>query len=244
MRQTGARWISTSCRVLVILLLFGASAGVVVGAPQKSQGIRTVGVISAFSDTFHVQKIGLMVFGNELKEFPIGSWGVDDLVTGKVRSLLGKRYDVRPVTYKKAGIAAARESWGRFGEELRPHISTRGLDAYIVIRSAGSQYMNTNQGLSGFGIVEHAGLHYFLFALYHIRLVDGRDLSLLDSASVYLPGYAPPFSGPIRGPHQKVDQSWWPTTLAAASNPRLKAGVIDLIDKSLPDALKRMQLVE
>jgi hypothetical protein len=34
------------------------------------------------------------------------------------------------------------------------------------------------------------------------------------------------------------------TTLAAASNPRLKAGVIDLIDKSLPNALKRMQLVE
>ena len=99
--------------------------------------------------------------------------------------------------------------------------------------------MNTNQHLSGFGILDHADIHYFLFALYYVRLVDGRDFSEIDRANS-----TPLFSGGIRGAHQKVDQSWWPTSLAAASNPRLKAGMIDLIDKTLPDTLKRMQLAD
>jgi hypothetical protein len=226
------------------LLALGGCAGIVAGNSQKREGIRTVGIISAFDDTFHVQKIGLTVFGNDLQKFSISSWGIDDLVAGKVRALLGKRYDVRPVTYQKSAIASADEAWGGFGEAIRPHISTQGLDAYIVLRSSGSQYINTNQTLSGFGIVEHIGVHYFLFSLYHIRFVDGRDFSLLDGAGAYLPERAPPFSGAIRGPHQKVDQSWWPTSLVAASNPRLKAGVIDLIDQSLPNTLKRLQLLD
>lgn len=222
-----------------LLLLLGGCAGIAAGNSQKREGIRTVGIISAFNDTFHVQKIGLMVFGNDLQEFPIGSWGMDDLVIGKVRALLSKRYDVKPVTYQKAAIASAQGSWGSFGENIRPHISTQGLDAYVVLRSNSSQYMNTNQTLSGFGVLDYADIHYFLFALYYVRLIDGRDFSELDGGNS-----APPFSGPIRGPHQKVDQSWWPTSLAAASNPRLKAGMIDLIDKSLPDTLKRLQLVD
>jgi hypothetical protein len=222
-----------------LVLVLGGCAGVIAGNPEKRAGIRTIGIISALDDSFHVQKIGLMVFGNDLKEFPIGSWGMDDLVTGKARSLLSKRYDVRPVTYQRAAIASAQLGRGSFGENIRPHISTQGLDAYLVLRSNSSQYMNTNQTVTGFGILDYASIHYFLFALYYGRLVDGRDFSELDGLnSMQL------FSGPIRGPHQKVDQSWWPTSLAAASNPRLKAGVVDLIDKSLPDMLKRLELVD
>jgi hypothetical protein len=119
-RQASAACVLCFC----LVLLLGGCAGIVAGDPQKKAGIRTVGIISALSDTFHVHTIGLMVFGNDLKEFPIGSWGMDDLVTGRARALLSKRYDVRPVTYQKAAIASAQGSWGRFGEEIRPHIST------------------------------------------------------------------------------------------------------------------------
>lgn len=246
MGRTGVPLVSMPWRVLpfCLLLLLGACAGMGAVNPQKMQGIRTVGIISALPDVFHVQDIGLTVFGNDLKKFPIGSWGIDDYLTGKARSLLSGRFDVRPVTYQRAAIVAAAPGWNGIGEKIRPYVSTPGLDAYIVLRGSASRYMNTNQGLDGFGIVEHMTLNYFLFALYDIRIVDGRDFSVLGGSLAYMPGYEPPAAGPVAGPHQKIDQSWWPTSLDAAANPRLKAGVIDLIDQSLPNTLKWIQLID
>jgi hypothetical protein len=220
-----------------LLLLVGACAGFTVN-PEKVQAIRTIGIISALPTSFQVQDIGLMVFGNDLKEFPIGSWGLDDYITGKARALLSGRYDVRPVVYQRTAIAAASETLGSsLGEKIRPFVSTQGLNAYVVLRGSSSQYMNTNQYVGGFGIVEHMSLNYFVFALYNLRLLDGHDFSFLGAG-------AGSGGGAVHGPSRKVDQSWWPTSLDAASNPRLKAAVIELIDQSLPTALKGVQLVE
>jgi hypothetical protein len=44
-----------------LLLLIGGCVGIAADNLQKHEGIRAVGIISAFDDTFHVQKIGLMV---------------------------------------------------------------------------------------------------------------------------------------------------------------------------------------
>jgi len=223
---------------LFLLLLLGACTALVVGSPQKRASIRTVGIVSAFADTFDVQKIGMMVFGNDLKTIPISSWGIDDLAAGKVRALLSKRYDVRPVTYQRATIASAKSGRYGIGEAIRPNVSPLGLDAYVVLVGAGTPYGNTNQSLYGLGIVEHAGFQYFLFALYEIVLVDGNDFSFLGLSIASFPNA-------LRGkPVQKVDQSLWPTSLDAASNPRLKEGVIDLIDQTLPSTLQQLQLVD
>jgi hypothetical protein len=44
-----------------LLLLLGGCVGIAAGNSQEREWIRTVGIISAFDDMFHVQKIGLMV---------------------------------------------------------------------------------------------------------------------------------------------------------------------------------------
>src|SRR6266545_2488431 len=75
-------------------------------ASAAFETVRRVGVISALGDTFAVQKVGITVFGNDQKEFAIDSWKIDDFVIGKVRAALGKRFDVRPVTYQKAAFLA------------------------------------------------------------------------------------------------------------------------------------------
>jgi hypothetical protein len=213
-----------------LVLLLAACVGMGAVDPQKRERIRTVGFISALPTVFHVQDIGLTVLGNDLKEFPIGSWGVDDYVASKVRAVLGKRYDLRPVTYDRGSIAAASGSWGKLGENIRPHISTQGLDAYLVFRGSDGQYTGTNQYMQGFGIVEHLTINYFLFALYNVVLVDGKDFSVVGSGGA--------------GPRQKVDQSWWPTSFDAAANPRLKAGTLALIDQSLPETITRIGLLD
>src|SRR6266850_916818 len=54
-------------------------------APAES-GPCKIGVIPVIGDQFVVQKVGLMVFGNEHTEVPIGAWGLDDLVVARVRA--------------------------------------------------------------------------------------------------------------------------------------------------------------
>jgi len=222
---------------VLLLLLLGACAGFVVNR-EKVQGIRTIGIISILPSTFHVQDIGLTVFGNDLKEFPIGAWGLDDYATGKARTLLSGRYDVRPVTYQRAALATVdAPSNLDIGEKIRPYISTQGLDAYVLLVGRGSQYMNTNQYVGGFGVVEHMNLNYSLFALYGVKLIDGHDFSFLGTSGAQ-------GGPPLHGPNRRIDQSWWPKALDAASNPQLKAAVIELIDQSMPSARGGVQLID
>jgi hypothetical protein len=54
-------------------------------APIES-GPCKIGVIPVIGDQFVVQKVGLMVFGNEHTEVPIDAWGLDDLVVARVRA--------------------------------------------------------------------------------------------------------------------------------------------------------------
>ena len=61
-----------------LLLLIGGWVGVAADNLQKREGIRTIGIISAFDDTFHVQKIGLMVSATSCRDSRSvpGAWTV------------------------------------------------------------------------------------------------------------------------------------------------------------------------
>ena len=231
---------------LFALLLLGACAGTFAGVPPKTEGIRSGGVISAIGDKFYVHKVGLTVFGNDAKEFPAESWGIDEAVVGKTRALLSRRFDLRPVTYQRAAFAAATSnSWNAIGDLVRNQVSPQGLDAYVVITKGGSMYGRTNQALHGIGLVQGGGVvgrdYYWIHALYEINVIDGHEFRSLGRSFGSL-AEEPPLTNMIRGPNREVEASWWPASLEAGSNPKLKGGVIDLIDQSLPNTLQRMQL--
>jgi hypothetical protein len=63
-------WISACC----LALLLSACAGLDAKRTEKLQSVRTVGIISAFAETFHARKLGLI--GKELTKFPIASWAL------------------------------------------------------------------------------------------------------------------------------------------------------------------------
>src|SRR5690349_25166764 len=87
----------------LLLLLVPAACATKPVASEKLSGIKTVGIVSALENEFSFKTIGFMVFGNEerraLIDVPLG---VDDLIVERMTQLLGGRYDVRPVTYRKA----------------------------------------------------------------------------------------------------------------------------------------------
>jgi hypothetical protein len=165
--------------------------------------------------------------------------GIDDAAEAKVRALVGQRYEVRPVTYRRAAIASEPPPGGA----IRPHVSTQGLDAYIVLRaemSPGDQgrMIDKNRVVRGVGIVERIGPRYDVFALYSVTLLDG-NFSYLGRSMASLPDSPYLYSPASR----EVDQSFWPASFDAASNQRLTAAIVDLIEESLPQSLHQLQLL-
>jgi len=235
--------VSFSFLILCLLTAIGINP-----ASAKFENIKRIGVISAIGDTFTVQKVGITVFGNEKTQFAIGSWRIDEFVIDRIRAALGRRFDVRPVTYQKAAFFP--QNRGLFGsstsaipDAVRAHVSPQGFDAYVVVTKAGSGYGQTNQVVNALGIVDGSGLlvaNISVFALYAITVVDGRQFTVLGQAS----GPQPGFFVSIHGPSREVDKSWWPTALDAAHNPKLKGTITELLTQNLPQTLQKLELVK
>jgi hypothetical protein len=154
------------------------------------------------------------------------------------------------VTYRRAAFASLPGT-DVFPTERRPdlvrtEVSPQGLDAYLVITKSESPFGQTNQILRGLGMVQGSSLirsNHHLHAYYVVGIVDGHALTLSGDARANLTidvDYGTRLGPVIR----EVEESLWPTSLNAASNPRLKAAVVDLIDKSLPGTLQRVHLVQ
>jgi hypothetical protein len=232
--------------------MLAACAGIGAGTPSTVSDVKTLGIVSALGTRFEVRRVGLTVFNNDLKEFPVDAWGIDELIVSRTRGLLARSFDVRPVTYKKAPFAEPASVWNpvSVADKVRAEASPPGLDAYLVVFPAESAYGGTNQIMRGLGIV-HGGIsdsllsHYYVHATYWVTLVDGHQFATMGNALASMPNeQRGPFGGSfIAGPYREVDQTWWPTSLDAASNQRLKGAMVELIDQSLPGALGKVHLV-
>src|SRR5262249_18451024 len=167
---------------LFVLLLLAACAGM---APRV-EGVRTIGIVSAIGDKFYLRKVGFTVFGNESQEIAIESWGIDELMTSKIRTVLAGRFDVRPVKYRRAAFVEAENRFAigvepLRGETVRAEVTPQGLDAYLIVTKASAPYGQSNQMLTGLGMVE--GFKFgdpivYEYAYYTISVVDGHDWTL------------------------------------------------------------------
>jgi hypothetical protein len=123
---------------------------------------KSVAVVSGIGETFTVQTVGVMVFGNARDAVAIDAWGIDNLVVRTVGNKLSGRFDVKRLTYPKGVFASVgrRQSildaeYKDYREELRDVV--RGLaasqkaDLYVVVTQGASQYGNSNQYLGGLG---------------------------------------------------------------------------------------------
>jgi hypothetical protein len=238
------------------LLLLLATLGAGVAAPPKPSGLPKLGIVSAIGDTFYARKFGMFGF-NDFKEMPISAWGIDGMMTAKLRAALSPRFDVRPVTFNRAVFAAFPDRSGFLAQYFRPElvrtaVSPQGLDAYLVVvkseRSYGprNSYGVSNQLVHGLGSAAgntDVDPIVFVHAYYSIFLVDGHDFQTKNQAASEIPGphkyfWAPDF---MSSPSRQVDASLWPKSLDAAANQQLKSVVVELIDQSLPPTLQKLQ---
>jgi hypothetical protein len=250
-------WVMVPCALLLVGWggLGGASA-------EGMQGVKRVGIISAVGDKFDVRKIGPTVFNNELATVSV-SWGIDEFVTNKVRALLGRRYEVRPVSFQRAAIASSSGSGNPLMDALqgnsltnviRSSVTPAGVDAYIIIRPAVSQFGSTNQYLAGSGVLTEGSLigsDSVVHALYSVTVVDAQQFteikyagaSPLDQSLGSVLGFVGECPG-VHGPCRKIDNSMVPASHNAADIAKFKSIIVELIDKSLPETLRRAQLID
>jgi hypothetical protein len=215
-------------------------------AAPKSDGGKCVGIVSAIGDTFYLKKVGITVFQNDASNVAIDAWRIDDAAAGKVAALLGKRFNLKRVSYPKGAFAALDEPHGLFADReeevrgiLRRVTASTKCDRYIVLLKTGASLGNSNQSLSGLGIFHAAGIvsSYYLHTLYLVRLYDGQSFSVL--AQQRASNGERTFLATIRGPHREVDETWWPTTNAAQST-KLKDGIRTLVEQSLQTTLPQV----
>lgn len=230
---------------LLVPLIVGACAPPSV-APGQMQAIKRVAVMSAIGDKFTVKKIGFTVFGNEEKDFPIDSWGIDEFVIGKVRGVLAGRLDVRPVAYQKSAFNTTGNNFDKIVEIVRGQATSTDIDAYIIVTKGGSQYASTNQGLYGLGIMEHSalGTAVYLYALYWMTVVDGHKFTVIANTPAFPLSQTVLAMTAIRGPSRELDKSWMPETLGATQNLRLKSAVTELLDRNLPGTIENLKLLQ
>lgn len=222
------------------------TSSIAAGGARKS-----VCVISAIGDTFSVQRVGLTVFGNALDKFPIEAWGVDTAVAGRVSSQLGQRFDVRRIDYPKGAFAPLdneRSALSSDYQDYRHDIRdiARGItashkcDLVVVVTRSGSIYSNTNQAVAGLGILDGSSLVFenvVVFAIWEMRVYDGKTFAVLAHKRAPRPDS---FTATIRGPHRKVDKSWWPAPGQVAHNAKLKQATLELVGESITPAVAEL----
>ena len=215
-----------------------------------------IGVIPLTGNEFGVQQVGFTAFGNEYASAPVDSWGLDDLVISRVRAAAGGRA-VRRIAYSKDDLARMKESHSIFRDrdaEAREFVQrsagNAGCERYLLIHKSGSQFVNTNQSVSGYGIVKWGNplqRKVFLFALTFIRVYDGQTFQMVNKANASIEEQSTIerlfLTKPIRGPYRELDESSFPAAATeAASNPVYRDGVRALLasslDRTLPAMLK------
>jgi hypothetical protein len=241
----------------VVLSLLGCGACTAIGTEApKLRDVKTVGVISAVGDTLTLTTAGLTGFGKgEQRVYSIESWGIDDLIVSRSGALLSRRFEVRPVTYKRATFAAIEGNnpvvvvnllrRDKIKDLVRTEAAPQGLDAYVVITKGASVYGNGGRSVGGIGIISHSTLlnsYNQIHALYVVRVIDGHTFSVMDKRS------APPLDNTeivrLGGPSRMVDGTFLPAEIGAAGNEKLKEAITDLIERSLPATLENLRIFD
>ena len=147
-----------------------------------------IGVIPAIGDTFVMEHIGLTVFGNELTEVPIESWGLADLVVARARAAAPGK-SVKRILYARDAFEPfyhpPRELFRDASHDLvdvvRRVAGNANCERYLVVTRFTGQVSGTNQTATGIGLLTNWASGTFrnaqLFSFIGIVVYDGKSFA-------------------------------------------------------------------
>jgi hypothetical protein len=245
-------WVSLAAVVLAVNV---SACAMFATRDTKLQAVKTVGIVSAIGDEMTFARGGLTGPSNRSQNFPIGSWGLDDQIVKQATAALNGRFQVQPVTYSREAFAkAGTESVitpvnvirrDPFKKLVETEVSPQGLDAYIIITKAKSNFGGGGRKVEGIGFLTYGTMlksYSQIHVLYEIRVVDGKTFDIIEKMA------APPLDdvGVVRiaGPSQIIDDNFSPNDGNPAQNEKLHGAVTDLVARSLSTTLSDMHLAD
>lgn len=199
-------------------------------AEPAESGPCGIGVISAIGDKFVVEKVGIMVFGNELAEVPVDAWGLDDLPVARVRAAAPPGMSARKISYAKGAFEPydnppsmfrnARDDLTALVRQITANVA---CERYFVFTKVTTQLDGTNQTLRGIGVLNRSSVvsRTSLFTAFQVTVFDGKTFEI----------YRRPFNlGAIltrsltpreREPLIELDNASFPEPAAEATNSAL-----------------------
>jgi hypothetical protein len=209
-----------------------------------------LGVIAALEDKFSVQKISIIVFGDEETQVPV-DWGFNDIVAERVRAAAGGA-GVRKIAYPKGAFEPYYErSEALFripGDKLTPIVrqvaGNADCERYLVVTTLSVQLSRTNQPLNGIGILDGPFGHPTLFTFFMATIFDGRTFEIRRNPLSDLgKELAKSFTLQKPNPLSQLDDGAFPQPAAAAAQntmlrDRIRVLLAEKLDKTLPDVLK------
>jgi hypothetical protein len=247
----GPRREITMPALTLLAVLVGSCA--TIDASAKLRALRTVGIVSAVGDELTLTDAGLTGFADGDRRFSIETWGIDDLIVTRTAARLGTHFQIQPVTYRRASFAAREADHpiaamkllhdDPIKELVRREVSPQGLNGYVVVTKATAPYGSRRRTVAGLGVIRTSavfGSYAELYALYEIRVIEGREFKVIDKRS------AVPLNSDevvrLAGPSRAVDPSLLPTTNESQLNDQLRAALTELVDKSLGATLQDFRL--
>ena len=200
------------------------------------------------------------MFGNELKEVPIESWGLDDLVVARVRAAAGTGLAVRRIAYPANAFEPydhpPRRLFGDGDKDLKSVVQAiagaGGCERYVVVVKDKNADRITNQTFTGIGVFSRAGGDIYLFALAALIVFDGHTFEVLEKR-VGSPveeklGNNPTLydrlrTNPMRGANVPLNDFSWPPSQDAVMGLRdaTRALLAESLDKTLPELLEQLE---
>lgn len=222
---------------------------------SKLKPIKSLSIISAVGDDFNLTQAGMTGLNSSSRHYAIGSWGLDEAIINKISAALSRRYRIEPLNYQQTAFSAKRKkspfalinlmSEDSMTALMRAQMSAGAVDAYIVVMKAESPVGSGNGAVSGIGAVSYAavfGSYHLVHALYEIDVIDGHTFDVIERRR------ATPLekveSARLAGPSHAVDEADMPLSGDATPNAKLREVVTELIERSLPSALRDLQLAD
>jgi hypothetical protein len=239
---------------LVVLAVSVSGCAMFATGETKLQSVKTVGIVSVVGDQMSFATAGLTGLNNSTQSFPISSWSLDDLIVQQASTALNGRFQVQPVSYNRAAFVAIKDSpvaavnlvrSDPFKKLVQTEVSPQGLDAYVVITKAKSNFGGSGRKVEGIGFIAYGTLlssYNQIHALYEIRVFDGKTFEVIEKRA------AAPLENSgtmnLTGPSQLVDEAFAPNTGDPFRNEKLHGAITDLIVRSLPSTLSDMHLAD
>lgn len=211
--------------------------------------IKTIGLISLVGDMFFIKRVGFTAFGNEVEKFPIPGWKIDERVATVTARTLQKMFKIKRIQVPASAFRTLHEANYIFnGREeaqvafLAKYTAGQNCDYYLLVSPGGSPLSNTNQYLSGLGVVRWDHILFpgeYVHALSTLTVYDAKMVKIRwESGSIG----QETFMATIKGPHQELKEGSKlpPDAKATLADPRAQKIVWELLEESLAKTLPKL----